>query len=256
MITWGVTALNVAAHWTQNTAQWTRHSCTVCTHNKVYAAQLHSVRMCKAVSHWRGRLPLPNPLTPPKTLKARQSQKDQKPKDIAAAHLTPGSKHFPDQNPQRRGSETETPATYFFSQGRDRHQATTKKRSKLYLYRPQTRVTKADQRKISLPGNSPYKVIKVGWWTWLEYSVCTVYTFSCIKSYSDFMNFPVSNHCDHHHHHHRHHLQQMHMINESMSIVLSGLKVSSGFTSNQPTMVMRSLHGLFAANMTIHGKPS
>ena len=88
-----------------------------------------------------GRLPLPNPLTPPKTLKARQSQKDQKPKDIAAAHLTPGSKHFPDQNPQRRGSETETPATYFFSQGRDRHQATTKKRSKLYLYRPQTRVT-------------------------------------------------------------------------------------------------------------------
>ena len=107
MITWGVTALNVAAHWTQNTAQWTRHSCTVCTHNIVYAAQLHSVRMCKAVSHWRGRLPLPNPLTPPKTLKARQSQKDQKPKDIAAAHLTPGSKHFPDQNPQRRGSETQ-----------------------------------------------------------------------------------------------------------------------------------------------------
>ena len=75
-----------------------------------------------------------------------------------------------------------------------------------------------------------------------------MYTSSCIKSYSDFMNFPVSNHCDHHHHHHRHHLQQMHMINESMSIVLSGLKVSSGFTSNQPTMVMRSLHGLFAAN--------
>ena len=113
-----------------------------------------------------GRLPLPNPLTPPKTLKARQSQKDQKPKDIAAAHLTPGSKHFPDQNPQRRGSETQQKhQQHIFSATTKEKIVTrsppTEKKSKLYLYLPQTRV-KADQRKISLPGNSPYKAIKVG----------------------------------------------------------------------------------------------
>ena len=79
-----------------------------CAHTTLSTLHSCTVSGCAKRSLTDGRrLPLPNPLTPPKTLKARQSQKDQKPKDIAAAHLTPGSKHFPDQNPQRRGSETQ-----------------------------------------------------------------------------------------------------------------------------------------------------